>query len=365
LGLEYRLADLRKDPLPSAIRLADNMDIMANRLSVIQREPAFLDIVRILGDGKPVSQLLSQLESLENLSPLPSSWQAELIQQSALFQNFQADLNPPEKFKSQHSENGTQTEELVPRIRFTHPIAKTLISTISRSNPLSALRKGDEIKPARKNEAFPQLVSKNASNRGDFLPLQTWEIKVAQQLSNELPQYPNPKIMKRALLGFIANHVLSQKKYEAFTQANAQAKKEISLASLELSSTAYPHFGGTQAITSVALKRSRGKKNPSPYIEVVLNQELYDQLNEVKVKELVFPAPLSSESSRQPPLTSQKSFSDKAPPTEISVEVGRYQIFRFEQALQSIRYSGKSIPIEVVLKSSKKRVRKQSSQKTS
>lgn len=65
LGIEYQIAETSSSPFIAVLRLADNMDAAGDRLSNIQRDPAFQEIYLAFGDNGPVSLRLQELESKE------------------------------------------------------------------------------------------------------------------------------------------------------------------------------------------------------------------------------------------------------------------------------------------------------------
>lgn len=64
LGLEFAQVDAMQSPLQAIIRIADNLDLLPERLSLVQQETAFGEICRLFGDNGDSSQALKQLEKL-------------------------------------------------------------------------------------------------------------------------------------------------------------------------------------------------------------------------------------------------------------------------------------------------------------
>ncbi|CAB3759125.1 hypothetical protein [Paraburkholderia humisilvae] len=65
VGLRYTEQELTKNPF-AVIRLADNLDMAANRLSPFQRSPVFQTIYWKLGDQAPIGRALSALDKLDD-----------------------------------------------------------------------------------------------------------------------------------------------------------------------------------------------------------------------------------------------------------------------------------------------------------
>jgi len=63
IGLEFHDIDLTDTPFQAYIRLADNMDISPERLSVTQKEAVFKEICQRFGNGEEESQVLKKLEN--------------------------------------------------------------------------------------------------------------------------------------------------------------------------------------------------------------------------------------------------------------------------------------------------------------
>jgi len=67
IGLEFHEVDLVNSPLSRAIRIADNMDMSADRFSEVQTTPAFQEIYRRLGaDDIPGAVIYQELIALSN-----------------------------------------------------------------------------------------------------------------------------------------------------------------------------------------------------------------------------------------------------------------------------------------------------------
>ncbi len=65
LGIEYKEVEVDQDPLLAMIRIADNMDMLAERFSPAQREPAFQEIYHHLGDKRePQCQAYYEIQGL-------------------------------------------------------------------------------------------------------------------------------------------------------------------------------------------------------------------------------------------------------------------------------------------------------------
>jgi hypothetical protein len=73
VGLRYTDQELTQNPF-AVIRLADNLDMAADRLSPFQRSPVFRAIYWKLGDQGPISRALSELGKLDskNTSDVPA-----------------------------------------------------------------------------------------------------------------------------------------------------------------------------------------------------------------------------------------------------------------------------------------------------
>jgi hypothetical protein len=64
VGLRYTDQELTKNPF-AIIRLADNLDMAADRLSPLQRTPAFRAMYWTLGDRGPIGRALAELDKLD------------------------------------------------------------------------------------------------------------------------------------------------------------------------------------------------------------------------------------------------------------------------------------------------------------
>lgn len=149
---------------------------------------------------------------------------------------------------------------------------------------------------------------------------------VFAKLKSEADAMENPAETRKILNRVLIDTIFEQPE---FRDMPADVKQEVRLIGMSQSSIDLRHFGGCEAVMDVQLRGiplENGKM--LPVIQVTVDEELFRDLNAIKVTE------------SSPTLTGVQQ--------SITVGVGEYQIWRASDAYRSLLLGGNSISLQIV-----------------